>query len=161
MSGAEAGPVREGGCSCGRVRYRMTGDPIVVHACHCSYCQRETDGAFALNAVIEAENVTLTEGAPIEVLTPSASGEGQKIHRCPDCHVALWSNYAAAGDAIRFVRVGSLDGPERPVPDVHIYTSTKQPWLRLPEDARVYEGFYDPRTTWTPDGMARWKRARG
>ena len=102
----------EGGCTCRHVRYRMTSRPMFVHCCHCRWCQRETGAAFALNAMIEADRVELTAGEPEVVITPSASGKGQKIWRCPQCKVAVWSNYAGAGDKVRFVRVGTLDEPD-------------------------------------------------
>src|SRR5215468_3414378 len=91
----------EGGCTCRQVRYRLTGTPLIVHACHCRWCQRETGTAHALNALYEADRVVHTVGEPEIVMTPSASGKGQKIARCPTCHVAVWSNYAQAGPAIR------------------------------------------------------------
>ncbi|MEE8455784.1 MAG: GFA family protein, partial [Limibaculum sp.] len=119
----------DGGCACGAVRYRMSGAPMFVHCCHCRWCQRETGAAFALNALIEADRVLVLTGAPEAVPTPSASGWGQRIARCPECRVALWSNYAGAGDAVRFVRVGTLDEPDRLPPDIHIYTASKQPWV--------------------------------
>src|SRR5262249_5135065 len=122
----------EGGCSCRAVRYRMQSRPIIVHACHCSYCQRETGAAFAVNAVIEADRVELLGQTPIAVDTPSQSGKGQKIWRCPECRIALWSNYAGAGDAFRFVRVGTLDRPSVLAPEIQLYTSTKQAWFALP-----------------------------
>ena len=102
-----------GGCTCRSLRYRMTSRPLFVHCCHCRWCQRETGASFALNAMIEADRVVLLTGAPEMVMTPSASGRGQKIARCPHCHIAVWSNYSGAGDAIRFVRVGTLDEPDR------------------------------------------------
>jgi len=108
----------EGGCTCRHVRYRMTGKPLYVHACHCSWCQRETGAAFALNAMIEADRVELLSGKPELVVTPSASGKGQKIWRCPKCRVAVWSNYSGSGDAVRFVRVGSLDAGHGIGPDI-------------------------------------------
>ena len=49
----------EGGCGCRAVRYQMEGPPLVVHACHCRWCQRETGSAFALNAMIEADRITI------------------------------------------------------------------------------------------------------
>src|SRR3954447_24813729 len=101
-----------GGCTCRSVRYRMGSAPLVVHCCHCRWCQRETGASFALNAMIEAERVTLPAGEPQPVDTPSASGKGQRIFRCSKCHVAVWSNYAGAGPAVRFVRVGTLDTPD-------------------------------------------------
>ncbi|KAB2892958.1 MAG: aldehyde-activating protein, partial [Kofleriaceae bacterium] len=81
----------DGGCGCRAVRYRMTTAPMIVHCCHCRYCQRETGTAFALNALIEASRVELLAGEPERILTPSASGKGQKIWRCPTCKLAVWS----------------------------------------------------------------------
>ncbi|MEO8136282.1 MAG: GFA family protein, partial [Betaproteobacteria bacterium] len=111
----------EGRCTCGTVRYRMLTSPLFVHCCHCRWCQRETGTAFALNAMIEADRVDLPQGEVQIVDTPSNSGKGQKIARCPRCHIALWSNYAGAGDAVRFIRVGTLDQPDPLPPDIHIF----------------------------------------
>jgi len=145
----------EGGCTCRAVRYRMTSRPLFVHCCHCRWCQRESGAAFALNAMIEADRVELLEGAPERVMTPSASGKGQKIWRCPTCRIALWSNYAGAGDAVRFVRVGTLDEPDRLPPDIHIFTSTRQPWVVIPEGARAVDEFYDIKATWPAESLER------
>src|SRR3982751_5806174 len=89
----------DGGCTCRAVRYRMTSAPMIVHCCHCRWCQRETGASFALNAMIEADRVELLQGDVDVVDTPSLSGKGQKISRCPKCRIAVWSNYAGAGDA--------------------------------------------------------------
>ncbi len=150
----------DGGCTCGALRYRIEGTPIVVHACHCRWCQRETGTAHALNAVYEAERVVHTAGEPEIVDTPSASGKGQRIARCPDCKVAVWSNYPQSGPAVRFVRVGTLDDPDLCPPDIHIYTSSKQPWVTLPPDARAVPEFYDPKDVWSDDALARFRGAR-
>src|SRR3546814_5062650 len=73
----------EGGCDCRFVRYRLESKPLFVHCCHCRWCQRETGSAFALNAMIESDRMTLLSAAPEIVDTPSNSGKGQKIARCP------------------------------------------------------------------------------
>ncbi|KAF4877725.1 hypothetical protein K4K49_009974 [Colletotrichum sp. SAR 10_70] len=52
----------KGGCACGNIRYALTAAPLVVHCCHCTSCQRETGTAFAVNAVVEGELVTLLPG---------------------------------------------------------------------------------------------------
>jgi len=145
----------DGGCACGTIRYRMTTSPLFVHCCHCRWCQRETGASFALNALIEADRVVLLEGEPEVVDTPSNSGKGQKIARCPRCHVAVWSNYAGAGDAVRFVRVGTLDDPDRLPPDIHIFTSSKQPWIVLPPGVRAVAEFYDIAREWPPESLER------
>jgi hypothetical protein len=133
----------------------MTSKPMFVHCCHCRWCQRETGASFALNALIEASRVELLQGQPEVIDTPSNSGKGQKIARCPACRIALWSNYAGAGDAIRFVRVGTLDEPDRCPPDIHIFTSSKQPWVVLPPGARVVPEYYSSKSEWPQESLAR------
>ena len=145
----------EGVCTCGSVRYRLTSTPLFVHCCHCRWCQRETGSAFVINALIEAERVVLLTGAPEPVMTPSESGQGQKISRCPTCRVALWSKYAGAGDLVRFVRVGTLLEPDRLPPDVHIFTSSKQPWVVLPLDTPAFPEYYDLNDLWPEDSLRR------
>lgn len=150
----------DGGCGCGAVRYRMTSGPMFVHCCHCRWCQRETGAAFALNALIESDRVILLKGTPGEVNTPSKSGKGQKIARCSACRIALWSNYAGAGEAVRFVRVGTLDQPDHLPPDIHIFTASKQPWVVLPPGAAAVEEFYELKEHWPKDSLARWRALR-
>ncbi|MEQ9638963.1 MAG: GFA family protein [Alphaproteobacteria bacterium] len=152
---ADDGFSAEGGCDCRQVRYRMTAAPMFVHCCHCRWCQRETGASFALNAMVETSNVELLAGKPDLVDTPSDSGKGQKIARCPTCHVALWSHYSGAGEKIAFVRVGSLDEPDRCPPDIHIFTATKQPWVILPDGVPVFEGYYDRQKVWPAGKLAR------
>src|SRR5258706_9762440 len=145
----------EGGCTCGAVRYRLTARPLFVHCCHCRWCQRETGSAFVLNAMIEADRVVLLSGAPEIVLTPSNSGKGQKISRCPTCPIAVWSNYAGAGDPVRFVRVGTLLEPGRIAPDIHIFTSTKQPWVVIPPGMPAVDESYDRKQYWPQESLQR------
>ena len=144
-----------GGCDCRFVRYRLTDRPLFVNCCHCRWCQRESGASFALNAMIEAKRVELTAGEPETVLTPSESGQGQKISRCPKCRIALWSNYAGAGDVVRFVRVGTLDDPDRFPPDIHIFTASKQPWVVLPPGTPAVAEYYDREQYWPPESLAR------
>ena len=145
----------EGGCDCRAVRYRLLRRPLFVHCCHCSWCQRESGAAFALNAMIEADQVELLTGEPDWVDTPSASGKGQKIARCPDCRIAVWSCYAGAGPLIRFVRVGTLDQPAQFPPDIHIYTAFKQPWVILPPETPAVPEYYDRSQYWPAGSLAR------
>jgi hypothetical protein len=160
MSNAADFPV-EGGCACRAVRYRMLTAPLFVHCCHCTWCQRETGASFALNAMIESDRVETLQGMVEVVDTPSNSGKGQKISRCPTCRVAVWSNYAGAGDKLRFIRVGTLDHPERCPPDIHIFTSTKQPWVMFPPGAKVYAEFYsNAGEVWSDEARARHRAVR-
>jgi hypothetical protein len=145
----------EGGCTCRAVRYRVTSRPMFVHCCHCRWCQRETGASFALNALVEADRVIVLSGSPEVVNTPSNSGKGQKITRCPTCRIAVWSNYAGAGDKVRFIRVGTLDEPDQFPPDIHIFTMSKQPWVVLPPGMPAVVEYYDAKKYWPKESLAR------
>jgi hypothetical protein len=105
--------------------------------------------------MIEADRVVLLQGQPEVVHTPSLSGIGQKISRCPTCRIAVWSNYGGAGDLVRFVRVGTLDEPDRLRPDIHIFTESKQPWVVLGPDVPVMREYYDRKTYWPEESLRR------
>ena len=145
----------EGHCTCGEVRYRLTDTPLFVHCCHCRWCQRESGSAFALNALIETGRVVLLQGELETVDTPSASGKGQRIVRCAHCRVAVWSHYAGMGELASFVRVGTLDEPDRFPPDVHIFTASKQPWVVLPDGVPAMPEYYDREQLWPRASLER------
>jgi hypothetical protein len=152
---SHAGFPIEGGCDCGHVRYRMASAPLFVHCCHCRWCQRETGASFALNAMIEADRLALLAGEAELVDTPSASGAGQQIARCPHCRIALWSHYSSAGPLMSFVRVGTLDAPDALPPDIHIFTASKQPWVVIPSGALAVSEYYDRAACWPAESLAR------
>jgi hypothetical protein len=147
----------EGGCSCAAVRYRLNTTPMFVHCCHCLNCQRQTGSAFVINILIEKDNVELIRGEPVAVDVPRDDGSMQRVMRCPDCKIALWSFYTRPQFA--FVRAGTLDDPKAVKPDVHIFTRSKLPWVVLPPGVPAYEVFYDMKTLWPAEAMARLQAA--
>ena len=148
----------EGGCVCGAVRYRLGSGPMFVHCCHCLDCQRQTGSAFVLNAIIETDRVELPAAQPAPIAVPTDSGRPHRVFRCPSCQIAVFSEYGGAS-ALRFVRIGTLDDPTALKPDVHIYTRSKQPWVLLPAGVPAFEAYYDSKTLWPPESLARRKTA--
>ena len=144
----------EGRCTCGEVRYRLTGRPMFVHCCHCLDCQRQTGSAFVLNAIYEQDRIELLSGEIEPTRVPTDSGRPHDIHRCPTCQVAVWSDYGRR-PALRFVRVGTLDDPTALKPDVHIFTRSKQPWVALPADTPAFEVYYDMAKQWPAESLER------
>lgn len=190
-----------GSCFCGAVRYRLTSAPMFVHCCHCLDCQKQTGGAFAINALIERDRIELlpvrpkpigVKGAvsgdaasaeaseagpivePVAVTMPTDSGRPHDIYRCTRCATALWSDYGRRG-VLAFLRVSTLDAPHAIVPDVHIFTRSKVPWVKLPDGAstgevgtgspsvgattkkapRTFEVYYDMKKEWPAESLAR------
>jgi hypothetical protein len=148
---------REGGCACGAVRYRLTSEPMFVHCCHCLNCQRQTGSAFVINLLIEADQVELLAGDPQAVDVPRDDGSAQRIYRCPDCQVAVFSEYGRP--EVRFVRGGTLDDPKGITPDVHIYTRSKVGWIALPDDAPAFDDYYDSKQLWPAASLERLRAA--
>jgi hypothetical protein len=149
--------LREGGCACGAVRYRLASDPLFVHCCHCLNCQRQTGSAFVINLLIEAGRVELLAGEPRAVDVPRDDGSPQRIHRCPTCEVAVFSEYGRP--EVLFVRGGTLDEPREITPDVHIFTRSKVGWLVLPESAPAFDVYYDRKALWPADSLERFDAA--
>ena len=150
-----------GRCTCGKVHYQLVNTPLFVHCCHCTWCQRETGASFALNAFIETQYVKLLQGETETVNTPTDSGKGQIIVRCNSCKIALWGHYAGAGDSMSLVRVGTLDNPNLLKPDIHIYTSTKQHWLKLSDDVPNLEEYYQKEDYWPAESLERFYKVIG
>lgn len=149
-----------GSCSCGAVRYRLGSPPMFMHCCHCLDCQCQTGSAFVLNALIEANRVEILSGEMQAFPQPTTSGRSHIIHRCTKCGTAMWSNYGGLTQ-LRFVRVGTLDTPSALAPDVHIYTRSKQPWVRIPDGVPAFEAYYDSKILWPAESLARRKAALG
>ena len=154
MTKVKAFPV-EGGCTCRTVRYSIVSKPLFVHCCHCTWCQRESGAAFALNAMIESDRVKILKGAVQVGEVPSNSGKGQKIARCRSCLIALWSHYSGAGEKVSFVRVGTLDRPDVCPPDIHIFTASKQDWVMIPSGMPMMREYYSAVKYWPKSSLVR------
>src|SRR5882757_7827757 len=146
-----------GGCSCGKVRYQLLAVPICVHCCHCTDCQRHTGSAFVINAIIETSAIKMIGGALEAVPVPRVYAP-HDIYRCPKCKVAVWSDYGRRPQ-IRFVRVGTLDDPSVLRLDIHIYTRSKAPWVRLPKGALAFRNYYQPKKVWPKESLQRFRAA--
>src|SRR5581483_1204509 len=149
---------REGGCSCGEIRYRLAAEPLITHCCHCLNCQRQTGSAFVVNLLLETDRVELLAGEPEPVDVPRDDGSVQRVFRCPSCRVAVFSQYGSP--AVRFVRGGTLDEPRAVVPDVHIFTRSKVGWVDLPDGVPAFAEFYDVKSIWPAASLERYEAAR-
>ena len=126
---------------------------MFVHCCHCLNCQRQTGSAFVINLLIEADRVDVTAGEPRPVEVPRDDGSVQTIYRCPECQVAVFSEYGRPG--VLFVRAGTLDDPASVAPDVHIFTRSKVPWVALPDVVPAVEVYYDSNELWPAESLER------
>jgi hypothetical protein len=121
-----------GGCLCGGVTYRISGDPITTRTCWCRLCQAIGAGSATVNACFRTEDVAIT-GVLADY--ESVADSGSRMHRrfCPRCGVHLFSQ-AEPRPHLIFVRVGSMDDREAVRPELTIWTSEAPSWACIAED---------------------------
>lgn len=144
-----------GRCSCGEIRYELTKEPMIVHACHCRDCQRVTGSAFVINMWIENKFVKKSGGDPKSFMLKGGTGANHEVFFCAKCGTYVWSKYYGARGYALFVRAGTLENPDAVKPDVHIFTRSKLPWLTLPAGAPAFETFYSLDKVWRPESLER------
>lgn len=146
-----------GSCECGWIQYELLDKPMIVQACHCRDCQKQSGSAFSVNLWMEASNIRVTGKGQGPAYYPSRGGSGKAhdIYFCDRCGTTMWSHYHAAPGKNFFVKAGTLDDPAQFKPDVHVHTRWKLPWVELDPAIPSFEGFYDIREVWPPESLAR------
>jgi hypothetical protein len=125
----------EGGCRCGKVRFRITAPPLLTMACHCTGCQRMSASAFSLSAAIPAPGFSVIQG---ETVIGGLHGPTQH-HFCAWCMSWMFTK----PDGMNFfvnVRPTLLDDPSWFTPFIETYTREALPWAETPAE-HSFEAF--------------------
>ena len=116
----------DGGCHCGRVRYRVESI-FDAGYCHCSVCRRVHGAPVVAWIAVPEPDFTLLQGTS-RAYRSSAHGER---HRCDDCgtHLYYTDDRVPSGVPTRLVSVylTTLDEPERVRPRVHQWCDDRLP----------------------------------
>jgi hypothetical protein len=129
---------KTGGCACGQVRYTL--DPARMarpYACHCRDCQTRSGSAFTVQVLALPDALEIS-GETIEGRVTQPSGAEVIQVGCPRCLTRIYARNLARPDFIT-LRGGTLDDSDTLVPGVHLWTSSKQPWVTIPEGVTAYE----------------------
>lgn len=123
------------------------------------HCELKAAGPTSPPMLSTSEAVQSTNPVePTSILTPSESGRGQDIARCPTCHVAVWSYYSPADRLVRFIRAGTMDQAWLISPDVHIYVRSKREFVKIEDGKPQFEGFYRLAEVWSQESLQRWEK---
>ena len=129
--------VYEGGCLCGAVRYRFSGQPTVVQVCHCRYCQRRLGSSYAELAYFQAECLESLTGDLVEYEHRSdESGRWLRNRFCRECGTTVL--IALEVHPRIGVHLGTLDNPELLSPVRHIFTRSKRSWVQIPDGMMTF-----------------------
>jgi hypothetical protein len=128
----------EGGCQCGEIRYRITGEPVWLTVCHCNECKRQSGGAFGMSLRMREADVKLICGEPKRWVRPSDNAGPVICHFCGTCGTRLLHERAGSG----FLRIkpGTLDDPSQLSPRFEGWTKRKAPWLTIEGLEASFEG---------------------
>ncbi|TFH22368.1 MAG: aldehyde-activating protein [Myxococcales bacterium] len=129
----------EGGCQCGKVRYRIGAEPITLAACHCKECQRQSGSAFGMSLVVRGDDFELLSGELRDFVRSSDSGRTIRCAFCPDCGTRIYHEPTYM-EGVLNVKAGTLDDTSTLEPALHAWTGSKQRWISLPEAATCFEG---------------------
>ncbi len=145
---------KTGGCACGAIRYVFEGEPLFVHACHCTDCQRASGTTFGLTMLVEARDFRVVSGEPGEAALTGGSGAGKQSYFCPHCGGWLFGR-TDLRPGVLAIRPGTLDDTTGIVPRAHIWTRSKLPWLELSADVPRFETIYDASALWPEESLRR------
>lgn len=126
----------EGGCQCGKLRYRLNAAPVMFYLCHCSECQRHTSSAFGESMRVLAADLEVT-GKYATTGRLSDSGKWRQGHFCPSCGVRIVHGDLKTDELLN-VKAGTLDDPTWLAPAGHIWTLSKQSFIAIGGDELDY-----------------------
>jgi hypothetical protein len=132
-------PPFTGGCQCGACRYRVTGAPLRLYACHCTECRAQSASAFGISLIVRTGDFTLISGTPKVWERPTSSGGRMACNFCPDCGSRLFHQGSDAPETLS-IKGGSLDQAPDLSEAYHIWAASKLTGVILPPGAVSYPG---------------------
>ncbi|WP_293679111.1 GFA family protein [uncultured Phenylobacterium sp.] len=122
-----ANGVREGGCRCGQVRFRITTPEMLTLACHCRGCQRMTGAPYSVTMIVPGGGFEVTAGEPV---LGGLHGEVKHYH-CPHCLSWVYTIPPVPMPMVN-VRATMLDDVSGFAPYAETYTDEMLPWAKTP-----------------------------
>lgn len=138
--------LQEGGCVCNKVRYKLTGEPLRVTVCHCTWCQRRTGSAFGVELVFKKDQVRFeTDSVSVFRHISDESGRWVDQHFCNSCGSNIGLTLEVVPN-IQSIAVGSLDEQDWTVLSnidrCHVYTRTSREWSNIPDEVTQFEAHF-------------------
>jgi hypothetical protein len=138
--------MRTGGCQCGRVRYWLNQSWVILYACHCGECRKQSASAFGLSIPVWQDNLSI-DGRLDSYRRPTAAGAIVTGFFCPGCGTRLY-HQSDRSDGTATLKAGTLDDLSDLEPVAHIWTSSALPWVSFGDV---------PAWRTQPDDMAAWR----
>lgn len=126
--------IKPGGCLCGAVRYEAKGEPAQTMLCHCKVCQKTSGSALSTVALFPRDQVEVKSGDLKGYSYESDGGNTLEINFCTNCGSPVLLNMSQMPDLVS-IKAGTFDDTSWYNPTVNIWTSSRQPWVKLDPEA--------------------------
>ncbi|MEO9469491.1 GFA family protein [Parasphingorhabdus sp.] len=114
----------EGGCYCGKIRFKLSGEPVGQSICHCRDCQKSSGAASVAWIMLEQAGFSVTRGT-----LKTVSGAGSAVrHFCPDCGTGIAYYNAEILPGMVDIQIATMDEPDKFMPEVNIQTAEQIDW---------------------------------
>lgn len=118
----------EGGCRCGKLRFRVTKPPMLTMACHCTGCQQMSASAFSLSVAVPSDGFEVIAGEPV---IGGLHGAQSRHHHCDWCKSWVFTRIEPEQGFVN-VRATMLDDPSWFVPFIETFRDEALPWATTP-----------------------------
>jgi len=127
-----------GGCQCSALRYQVTTPPMMIYACHCTTCQKQTGSAFVLSAIINEATFSFSAGEPSKFEWTSDAGNRRYGYFCKDCGNRV-ANGQTPTSGVLSLRAGTFDDTSWVRPAGHIWVASAQSWIKFEKEDILFD----------------------
>jgi hypothetical protein len=119
-------------CSCGSLRAEATGEPVLVHVCHCTECQRRTGSVFGVSSFFQKSEVK-TSGPSKVYVREGQEGRKLRLHFCPECGTTVFGETDLRPGLIG-ISVGAFADTSFPAPARSIWEQSRHFWVAFNQE---------------------------
>jgi hypothetical protein len=131
-----------GGCPCGAIRYEVSATPLLLYACHCTDCQRQSGSAFSMGMPVASQSFRITRGQPRDWHRVGTAGVRTTSWFCGECAGRIYGERDGLAGRVN-IRAGTLDDTSWLRPVGHYFMRSAQPWEKMSADADCFETLPD------------------
>ena len=124
----------EGGCLCGKLRYRVSGEALAGTLCHCRSCRKASGGTNVAWAVFDAPVFAWLSGVPRDY----SSSPGIHWLSCADCGSLVGYRRSSRPNHMD-ITTGTLDDPNLYPPTAEIWLEQRIDWEQLHPDLPQFQ----------------------
>ena len=131
---------KQGSCQCGKIKYQIYDESIILYRCHCTECQKQAGSSLSMSMWVMNKDLKITEGTLMQFIRIADSGGKIECFFCGDCGVRIYTKPLGLNPEHIVLKPGTLDDTSNLKPSADIWLKSKQAWFVPPEDTEHFDG---------------------